>query len=193
MANHHDVCDPGEIAALVRAGDEAALDRIGRCYLDRMMGVGRCACRDPDSAADAVQDAMIAAAEHLDQFRGDGSVEAWLSRMVVNACRCNQRGRKNDPSWNRALDDEDHRAHVEDPADDVARRQLAAALARAVDALSPDDKRLFVATQLDGLTAPDAARLTGVSADAVRARMTRIRRRLREHLADMWRAWNEPA
>lgn len=193
MSDHDDLCDAATIAELVRSGHESALDRIGRCYLDRMLGVGRCACRDADSARDAVQDALVAAAEHLDQFRGDGSVEAWLSRMVVNACRCNQRGRKNDPSWNRELDDADHRAHIEGPADEAARRQLAFALARAVDALSPADRQLFIATQVDGLSAPDAALLIGISPAAVRARTMRIRRRLRAHLADLWRGWSEPA
>jgi RNA polymerase sigma-70 factor (ECF subfamily) len=182
------------VASLVRSGDTTALERITRCYLDRMMGVGLCACRDAHSAEDAVQDAIVAAAQHLDQFRGDGSVEAWLSRMVVNACRCSQRGRKNDPRWNRALEHEgDDRDAADDPAQDVARRQLAAALVRAVDGLPPDDRHLFVATQIEGLSAPDAAARTGISSDAVRARLMRIRRRLRRQLEEVWRDWEPPA
>lgn len=51
--------------------------------------------RDPSSAPDAVQDARLTATERLSQFRGDGSVKAWVSKMVVNACRCQARGRKN--------------------------------------------------------------------------------------------------
>jgi RNA polymerase sigma-70 factor (ECF subfamily) len=190
MTQSYDVCDPAEVAALVKAGDAAALERITRCYLDRLMGVGLCACRDPHAAQDAVQDAMVSAAQHLHQFRGDGSVEAWIARMVVNACRCGQRGRKNDPNWNRQLD-EDPRPAEEDPARELERRQLAAALARAVDALPPIDRQLFIATQIEGLAAPEAAHRTGISPDAVRARLVRIRRRLRTTLADEWRDWNQ--
>ncbi len=39
-------CDPQAIAALTRDGDPAALDRIASCFLERLRGVGRCACGD---------------------------------------------------------------------------------------------------------------------------------------------------
>ena len=182
-------CDPARIAELVQSQDSEALDRIARCYFSYLMRVGRCACRDPASAPDAVQDALVSAAERAEQFRGDGSVKAWLSRMVVNACRCRERGRKNDPSWNRPLADT-HTSARSGPEDSAALAELSSHLERAISSLKPDDRELFVLSQIDGASAPDLARAFDLSPDAVRARLTRIRRRLRVELGPVWREWS---
>ena len=52
-------------------------------------GCGRSPCgvmRNPDDAADALQDAYIAAFRRAGSFRGDAEVTTWLHRVVVNAC-----------------------------------------------------------------------------------------------------------
>lgn len=191
MDRRDPACAPGRIAALVKGRDATALEAIARCYLGELLGVGRCACRSAESAEDAVQEALLLAAERLDQFRGEGSVKAWLSRMVVNACRCQQRGRKNDPAWNRQLDEAAVVAAADaGPAERAAAAELAAHLARALASLGSEDRALFVASQLGGRSAADLGRELGISAVAVRARLTRIRRRLRAELAPVWQEWS---
>lgn len=88
------LCDPDRLIELARAGDPEALERMTRCYGSRLIAVGRAHCRDAERARDAVQDALLAATEHLDDFRGDGSLEGWLVRMVARACYRMRRGRK---------------------------------------------------------------------------------------------------
>ena len=190
-----DRCDPEGVSHLVRTGDPRALERIAECYIGYLLGVGRCACRDPGGAPDAVHDALVAAAERLDQFRGDGSVKAWLSRMVVNACRCRERGRKNDAAWNLPLDEErgGGAAGGESPEDASVRAELAHELERALARLNQGDRELFVLSQIDGASAEELSRAVGITPAAVRARLTRIRRRLRRELAPVWRAFRAPA
>ena len=91
-------CDPRAIAALVRANDLAALDRLTRCHGERLLAVARRRCRNDEDAHDAVQDALVSAGTHLQDFQGTGSVEGWVIRMVARACGRLRRGRKNDPS-----------------------------------------------------------------------------------------------
>ncbi len=181
-ANH---CDARAIADLVARQDGDALTRIAECYLGYLLGVGRCACRDPDRAADAVQDALESAATRLDQYRGDGSVKAWLARMVVNACRCGERGRKNDPAWNHPLSGDEPAAR----GDAAAERELSRLMAAALALLDDRDRDLFLLSQVDGATAPELAEIFGCTPDAVRARLTRIRRRLRRELEPVWADW----
>ncbi len=182
-------CDPDQVADLVRSQDDGAMDRIVQCYLDDLLGVGRCACRNPDRAPDAVHDALVSAMERLAQFRGDGSVKAWLSRMVVNACRCQERGRKNDPRWNRPLED-DRVEGGTTPDELAARAELVDRLARALGGLSEADRTLLLLSQVGDATAPELAEALSISPEAVRARLTRLRRRLRAELDDVWRAWD---
>lgn len=174
-----DRCNPAELTGRVLAGDPAVMAEVAGCYLARLRGVARCACTDVTSADDAVQDAMVAALTNLPRYRGEGTLEAWLATMVVNACRARRRGRKNDPAWNLPLEDEVLPLSAA-PADEcVARAQLVARLEGALEALTPEDRALFLAAEHEGRTAPELAAARGVAPTAIRARLTRIRRRLR--------------
>ena len=42
--------------------------------------------RNPEDAADALQDAYISAFRRAGSFRGESQVTTWLHRVVVNAC-----------------------------------------------------------------------------------------------------------
>jgi RNA polymerase sigma-70 factor (ECF subfamily) len=42
--------------------------------------------RNPEDAADALQDAYVAAFRRAGSYRGEAQVTTWLHRVVVNAC-----------------------------------------------------------------------------------------------------------
>src|ERR1017187_5758402 len=44
-------------------------------------------------AEDAVQDALLAAYKHLNQFRGDAQLSTWLNTIVINCSRMHLRKR----------------------------------------------------------------------------------------------------
>jgi len=186
-----ELCRPEAIAELVRAGDRSALDRVTRCYGRHLLAVGERVCGDRDSAHDAVQDALLAAGQHMGDYRGAGTVEGWLVRMVANACLSRRRGRKNQAAWNAPLDEEGAAAGGCAPDDCAARAQLDEALAAALLALPPADRAVVLLTQLDGWSGPEVARALDISPEAVRARLTRARRRLREQLASVWSDWSD--
>lgn len=54
--------------------------------------VARATVRDEGAAADAVHDAFVQAVRNRRAFRGQGTLEAWVWRMVVNAARKRRRG-----------------------------------------------------------------------------------------------------
>ena len=75
----------------------ATLDEIEHVYRERLPEYRRVAAAilgDRELALDAVQDAFATAVRQRATFRGDGSLEAWLWRIVVNATRDQQRGRR---------------------------------------------------------------------------------------------------
>ncbi|MCK6530433.1 sigma-70 family RNA polymerase sigma factor [Myxococcota bacterium] len=170
-------CEPEVLAVLARSGDPAALDEATRCYGDRLLVVGRRVCGDPVDAEDAVQAALLSAREHIGEYRGDGRLEAWLRRMVVNACHHMRRGRKNDPEWH------DTEAEPPDPTQDpevqAARGELARALAAALAELTPRDRAIVLLSDVEGWTGPELATRLDVSPASIRTRLARARRRLR--------------
>jgi RNA polymerase sigma factor (sigma-70 family) len=73
----------------------ASLDEIERVYRERLPEFRRVAAAmlgDREAARDAVQEGFANAVRKRKSFRAEGSLEAWLWRVVVNAAR--QHGRR---------------------------------------------------------------------------------------------------
>lgn len=173
-------CDPGELARLARSGDIAALDHLTRCQGQRLLAVGRRQCGREEDAVDAVQDALVSAATHLTDWRGDGPIEGWVTRMVARACSRLRRGRKHDPSLHST--DVDVATTGDDPETAAGRARIAAALGDALLGLEPMDRAVLLLAEAEGWTGPEIAAEVGSTPDAVRARLTRVRRKVREAL-----------
>lgn len=179
-----DVCDPDRLTELVRSGDPDALDRITRCYGDRLLAAGRRHCRTTEEAGDAVQDALVVAATRLDSFRGEGSLEGWLVRIVASACRRMSRGRKNAATLHDA--DVELVSSFASPEAEAAAHEVGEALSDALLALGPEDRLIVLLSEVDGFDAPEIGVRTGLTAGAVRTRLTRIRQRLRAALEPLF-------
>ena len=182
-------CDPTELLETVRRGDTDALDKLTRCYGVRLMEVGRRQCRNDDSAQDAVQDALEAAATHLNDFRGDGSLEGWLSRMVTNACRRMQRGRKANASLHVEIGEE-HAGAGLGPEQLAANQGLGEELIVALQSLSTEDRAIVLLAEVNGWKGPEIAEAMGLTPGQVRTRLSRSRAKLREQLTEQWRDWD---
>jgi RNA polymerase sigma-70 factor (ECF subfamily) len=174
------ICNPERLTRLALRGDPQAMDQITRCYAERLLAAGRRHCRTTDDADDAVQDALLVATENLDTFRGDGSLEGWLVRLVASACARRRRGRKNDP----ALHDSEHTLadDAESPEDAADRLAVGALLEGALLALAVDDRHLLLLAEVEGMAAPEVAERLGITSGAVRTRLSRLRARLRQSL-----------
>src|ERR1700692_2640936 len=53
---------------------------------------------DPHDAEDAVQDALLSAYKHLDQFKGAAKMTTWLTSIVTNSALAQLRRRPRHPS-----------------------------------------------------------------------------------------------
>jgi RNA polymerase sigma-70 factor (ECF subfamily) len=69
----------------------AELESLYRERYPAFLRVARAMVRDDGAAADAVHDAFVQAVRNRDFFRGEGTLEAWVWRMVVNAARKRRR------------------------------------------------------------------------------------------------------
>ena len=78
---------------LSRGASVAELERVYRADFMRFVRVETAVAGDAESGADAVHDAFVQAVRKRRSFRGDGPLEAWLWRMVVNAAKKRTGGR----------------------------------------------------------------------------------------------------
>jgi len=90
-----------------RDGRGASLGEIEALYARgrvRFVGVAARIVGDAHEANDVVQEAFAQAVRARGSFRGAGSLEAWLWRLVVNAARSDRRRRRDLPLEFRPVD-----------------------------------------------------------------------------------------
>ena len=142
-------------------------------------------------ADDAVQDALLSALKHLDQFRGQAKMSTWLTTIVINSARMKLRRRlsvqlasdESDGQRDLALEEvvTDHRPS---PEDAYRKREIAETLALAISQLSPALHITFRLRDVDGLSIRETADVLGVPPGTVKARLARARMRLRQVLRE---------
>lgn len=69
----------------------AELEALYRARFESFVRVATGICRDAEAGRDAVQAAFVAAVRGRRSFRGSGTAEAWVWRIVVNEARRNAR------------------------------------------------------------------------------------------------------
>jgi RNA polymerase sigma-70 factor (ECF subfamily) len=72
---------------LSRGASIAELERVYRADFLRFVRVATAIAGDEESGADAVHDAFVQAVRMRRSYRGEGPLEAWIWRMVVNAAK----------------------------------------------------------------------------------------------------------
>ena len=74
-----------------RSGDEEAFASIARGSADRLFAVAHRILRDVGHAEDAVQQTLVSAWRELPGLRDTDRFDAWLHRLLVNACYAESR------------------------------------------------------------------------------------------------------
>jgi RNA polymerase sigma-70 factor (ECF subfamily) len=145
--------------------------------------------RNAADAEDAVQDALLAAYTHLNQFRGQSQLSTWLTTIVLNCARLQLRRRRRHVlvsldestgelqpvSMSERLAD-----HRRNPEDECRESELKARLTPLHSQLSPTLRRTFQLRDIDGLSIRETARILGVPIGTVKAQSARARKRMKE-------------
>ena len=75
-----------ELVERARQGDHDAFAALAGAAISRLDGAAWLILRDPEQAKDAVQNALVRAWRDLPTLRDPDRFDAWLNRLVVNAC-----------------------------------------------------------------------------------------------------------
>lgn len=173
--------------AAARRGDESAFEALVRRYEKRVMALALRMCRDPEDAAEAAQEAFLAAWQGLPAFRGESGFSTWLYRLTSNACvdQLRREGRHRSaagPSFN----DEEARVDVPDttpsPQDTAERRELRAQIETGLQSLSPDHRQVLLLREMGQLSYEEIASQLSLDVGTVKSRISRGRKQLRNFL-----------
>jgi RNA polymerase sigma-70 factor, ECF subfamily len=144
----------------------------------------------PAVLEDATQEVFLIAFERADVFERRSSVRTWLHGIAFNVARRHfyASARASAESLTEVLVD-DRNLNQEDA---LARKRAVEDIYALLAGLSPDQRAVFVLTELEQLSAPEIAEITGVPLNTVYSRLRLGRREFeaalrRKHARDDWR------
>jgi RNA polymerase sigma-70 factor (ECF subfamily) len=90
------------IIKLFRRGDASAMDMLYAEYADYLTAVCARYIPDDDELKDVLQESFIKIFSKIGEFnyRGNGSLRAWITRIVINESLLTIRKKKNSPIIN---------------------------------------------------------------------------------------------
>ncbi|HET7497919.1 MAG TPA: sigma-70 family RNA polymerase sigma factor [Candidatus Eisenbacteria bacterium] len=171
-----------------RGGDPRALRRLLERLSPPIYRFGRSFCRDSDDAQDVMQEVLVSLVRSLPSIRGGSSLTTWAYTVARRACRRQRlRAERNGAgaagNGGLPVGAEPAAPLSADPANETERRELERALSRAIGELPPAYREAVILRDVEGLSAPEAARVLGVSERALKSRLHRARLALRDVLA----------
>ena len=145
-----------DLVERAQRGDHEAFDVLASAAYHRLYAIARRILRDGYAAEDAVQDALVKAWREVRGLRDPAAFDAWLHRLLVNACNDHARRTGRRPIELPALP-----IDREEPRDDLAQLADRDELERAFLELSVEHRAVLVLTHYVGLPAPRSPGCSG--------------------------------
>ena len=172
-------------------GDGSAFASLVERFQRKIYRLAYAIVRD-DAEADAVtQDTFIQAYMNLGKFEGRSEFETWLTRIAINRSRDSLRRRRYVSLFVRTDRDDENEMEMLEPVDgrpdperQIMAGQLRAAIERAVEQLSPQQKLIFRLRHYDEHSLEEVAAMLGLAAGTVRAHLFRAVHKVRAQLGD---------
>jgi RNA polymerase sigma-70 factor, ECF subfamily len=165
---------------LVRAaadGDRDAFAALAAPRLDRLFATATLILHDRGRAEDALQDALVRAWRDLRSLRDPRRLDAWLRRLLVNACRDESRRQRRHESNVRLLPDHDRPV-----TDEIGRLADNDAVQQGMRRLSVDHRAVIVHHYFLGLSLPEIADALAIPVGTAKSRLHHARLALRSSI-----------
>lgn len=178
------------IIAQVCAGDTNAFEALVVAYQKQVYNLALRTVGNEEDAADMTQEVFLRAYRALGTFRGESKFSVWLYRLTTNVCIDFLRSRRRHPTVSlTASEDDDEQPQFDLPADEsvgpeqqLTRSEMRRSVARGLDSLPDDARKILILRELDGLSYAEIGKVLRLEAGTVKSRLFRARRRLCDFL-----------
>lgn len=161
------------IAEGIRKGDNTAMRDFYALFADYLSAICARYVTDDDDIKDVIQDSMISIITHIDSFdyRGEGSLKAWATRIVINQALnfVQQQKKRNTMVTDQDLKDDtpDEDPDVEGIPPDV--------LLEMIRQLSDGYRMVFNLYVMEGKSHKEIAQLLGIKEDSSASQLHRAK------------------
>jgi RNA polymerase sigma-70 factor (ECF subfamily) len=177
-----------QLARLASSGDEAAFERLYQAHCGRVFALCLRMSGSRQRAAELTQDVFVHIWQRLSSWRGESALGSWIHRLTVNLVLSNVRTETR--RQKHEVSEDDDREHDE-PMRGIRKPQAASRhpsvldaidLERAIAALPPGARTVFVLHDVEGYQHDEIAKITGTAEGTCRAQLHRARKLLIEAL-----------
>jgi len=134
-------------------------------------------------AQDLAHDAMVAALSSLGRFRAEAQVSTWLTAILINRHRSWRRAGSVRTAAREAVATRSGR-DVPDPGEEISAAEEKAALGRALDRLTDEERTLVALSIHQGLDSTEIGGILGRPPGTVRYQLHEAREKLRRILLE---------
>ncbi len=176
-----------------RDGDAEAFEQLVQPQMSKAYRVALRITGNREDAEDAIQQAMLKAYAHIDQFHSKSRFSTWLLRITINEALGKlrkQRAENAHLSYGSVAEDGADPVEMIRAKDDArpemlyVKQEKQRLLWEAIDGLRGTSRAVVWLLGLEERQTKETARILNLSEAAVKARFLRARRKLRECLAD---------
>ena len=173
--------DIGLIAAC-QQGDAQAFRQVHEISRDRVFALCRHMAGNRDDAEDLTQEVFVQAFRHVGSFRAEAAFGTWLYRIAANRCMAEARRRRPVFADVSEIDNVVALDRSASPDQQLVQKELVQRVEEAIAALPESQRLLFVLATQVGMKYKDIGQIVECSEDAVKVRVHRARKRIRDAL-----------
>lgn len=177
------------LVAAVLAGTPGAFETLVSNYQRLCWHIINRMVRHPDDTRDLCQDTFLRVHRYLHQYRFESALKSWIGQVAYSVARRHLE-RKRIPILEDS-GDEEGLSVVDQVPDEFdleaasADAQLGAVLRAEIEALPPLQRTVLTMYHLDEVPIAEIAKITGLSAGAIKTHLFRCRARLRGRLTTL--------
>jgi RNA polymerase sigma factor (sigma-70 family) len=191
-ANGAPEIDEAMLVPAAKSGDSQAFIELSTPYRSRLVGQVNRITKNWADTEDVVQDALLNAFIHLDNFDGRSSFSTWLTRIAINCALMRLRkksltstalncGPRTDEEPWQSWEPVDSRGT---PEELFIKHEQEKLLHEAILRLSPRLREVIQLQQSGGSSLKEIAHRLGTSVGAAKSRLSRARRALRSSMLE---------
>jgi RNA polymerase sigma-70 factor (ECF subfamily) len=179
-----------EMAFWMMTDDGENLDELFGSSMPRLFRAADCILHNYHDSEDALQDGLLSALRHIDQFKGNSQFSTWLFSIIRNCALAKLRKQHAHPYI--SIDEHNVEGDAEfcslempadprpDPERACAQAELSFQFAQTLEGLPASYRAIIRLCDFEGFSGKEAAQRLGMSVSALKAQHHRARRAIRE-------------
>lgn len=185
-----------ELITQAQSGDKAAFRALVERHQRRAFVIAVGLVRDENDAREIVQEAFLRVYKGLANFEGTSSFFTWLYRIVTNLAidlmrKPGRKAKELDEARSGLEESSGEFALVSridgaDPIDVMRRKEMAARIKIALDALPSYHRAVIVMREVDGMSYEEMAEAMDVSKGTIMSRLFHARQKMQRALGDVY-------